>query len=236
MDLNHKVAIITGASKGIGKSISISLAKQGVKVALAARRKEKLKEVQNIIASFNGTSIIVPTDISKEKDIIKLFKITEKEFGSLDILINNAAMIIRGKLAEFSTSDYDKIMNINLKGVFLCCRQALKMMIPQNSGYIISIGSNAVYRNYPEDGPYTMSKHGISGITKTIANEVQQYGIHAAIIHPGAVDTEMSRPAIEKSALIPTEDIAGTVLYMLQLSDNSWVDEISIRRRAAKPS
>ena len=238
MNLNHKVAIVTGASKGIGRSISMFLAKQGVKVTLAARTIEKLKETQSIITSFKGTSITVPTDISKENEITNLFKITKKEFGRLDILINNAAIVIKGKLVEFSTSDYDKIMNVNLKGVFICCQQALKIMIPQKSGYIINIVSNAVFKNYPEQGVYTASKHGIVGITKTIANEVQHYGIHTASIHPGAVDTELSlhsRPDLNRSILIPPDDIAKTVLYMLQLSDNSWVDEIYIRRRTAKP-
>ena len=238
MDLNHKVAIVTGASKGIGRSISMFLAKQGVKVTLAARTIEKLKEIQSIITSFKGTSITIPTDISKENEITNLFKITKKEFGRLDILINNAAIVIKGKLVEFSTSDYDKIMNVNLKGVFICCQQALKIMIPQKSGYIVNIVSNAVFKNYPEQGVYTASKHGIVGITKTIANEVQHYGIHTASIHPGAVDTELSlhsRPDLNRSILIPPDDIAKTVLYMLQLSDNSWVDEIYIRRRTAKP-
>lgn len=239
MDLNNKVAIVTGASKGIGRSISIFLAKQGVKVVLAARTKEKLEETQNIITSFKGTSIIVPTDISKDNEIINLFKITKKEFGRLDILINNAGTVVRGKLVDFSTNDYDKIMNVNLKGVFICCQQALKIMIPQKSGFIINIGSNAVFKNYPEQGAYAASKHGIVGITKTIANEVQHYGIHTALIHPGAADTELisqARPDLGRSALIPPDDIAKTVLYMLQLSDNSWVDEIYLRRRTAKPS
>ncbi|MHB8280749.1 MAG: SDR family oxidoreductase [Candidatus Humimicrobiaceae bacterium] len=238
MDLNHKIAIVTGASMGIGKAIGIALAKEGVNVVLASRTLEKLMEVKKDIDSFNGNSLIIPTDISKEKDILNLFDKIKKEFGKLDILVNNAGIFIKGNLVNFSVDDYDKIMNVNLKGVFLSCQQALKIMIPQKSGFIINISSNAVFKGYPEQAVYTASKHGVVGLTKTIANEVQQNRISVALIHPGGVDTDLigyARPDIDKSILIPPEDIAKTVIYMLKLSDNSWVDEIYIRRRAAKP-
>ncbi|MHB8278608.1 MAG: SDR family oxidoreductase [Candidatus Humimicrobiaceae bacterium] len=238
MDLNHKTAIVTGASKGIGKAISIALAKEGVNIVLAARSEEKLMEVKKDIGSFNGNSLIIPADISKEKDILNLFNKTKKEFGKLDILINNAGILIKGNLVDFSVEDYDKIMNVNLKGVFLSCQQALKIMIPQKNGFIINISSNAVFKGYPEQSVYSASKYGIVGLTKSISNEVQKDGISVALIYPGGVDTELisyARPDIDKSVLIPPEDIAKTVIYMLKLSDNSWVDEICIRRRAAKP-
>ncbi|MCE5329101.1 SDR family oxidoreductase [bacterium] len=238
MDLNHKSAIVTGASKGIGRAISIALAKEGADIILAARTEEKLREVKKDISSFGGNSLIIPTDMSNEKDILNLFDKTKKEFGKLDILINNAGIFIKGNLVDFRTEDYNKIMNVNLRGVFLSCRQALKIMIPQKSGFIINISSNAVFKGYPEQSVYTASKHGIVGLTKSIANEVQKDGISVALIHPGGVDTELinyARPDIDKSLLIPPEDIAKTVIYMLKLSDNSWVDEIFIRRRAAKP-
>lgn len=238
MDLNHKSAIVTGASKGIGRAISIALAKEGADIILAARTEEKLREVKKDISSFGGNSLIIPTDMSNEKDILNLFDKTKKEFGKLDILINNAGIFIKGNLVDFRTEDYNKIMNVNLRGVFLSCRQALKIMIPQKSGFIINISSNAVFKGYPEQSVYTASKHGIVGLTKSIANEVQKDGISVALIHPGGVDTELinyARPDIDKSLLIPPEDIAKTVIYMLKLSDNSWVDEICIRRRVAKP-
>lgn len=238
MDLNNKIAIVTGASMGIGRSISIALAKEGVSVVLAARTTEKLMEVKKEIDSFNGISLVVPTDISNEDEILNLFNETKKEFKRLDIIINNAAIAIKGNLINFSIGDFDKMINLNLKGVYICCQQALKIMIPQKSGFIINISSNAVFKHYPEQSAYTASKHGVVGFTKCLANEVQQNGISVALIHPGGVDTDLikySRPDIDKSLLIPPEDIAKTVVYMLKLSDNSWVDEIYIRRRASKP-
>ncbi|MCL6087140.1 MAG: SDR family oxidoreductase [Actinobacteria bacterium] len=238
MDLHGKTAIVTGASMGIGKAISIALAKEGVNVVLAARTIEKLTEVKKDIKSFNGNSLIVPTDVSSKKDILNLFDKTKKEFGRLDILVNNAGIFTGGNLVDFSIRDYDKIMNINLKGVFICCQQALKIMIPQKNGFIINISSNAVFKGYPEQSVYSASKHGVVGLTQSLANEIQKDGICVALVHPGGVDTDLikhSRPDIDKSLLIPPEDIAKTIIYMLNLSDNSWVDEIYIRRRAAKP-
>jgi len=238
MELNGKVAIVTGASMGIGKTISIALAKQGASVALAARTMEKLEETKKEIDSFNGRSIIVRTDLGEEAQILNLFKKTEKEFGRLDILINNAGVTVTGKLIDFSPKDFDRIININLKAVYLCCQQALKIMVPQKNGVIINISSNVVYKGYPEQAIYSGSKCGVLGITKSIANEHHKDGISVAIIHPGAVDTRLAtqaRPDIDRSLLIHPEDIADTVLYMLKLSDNAWVDEMIIRRRSAKP-
>ncbi|MCL4384949.1 MAG: SDR family oxidoreductase [Actinobacteria bacterium] len=238
MDLNNKTVIVTGASKGIGRAISIELAKEGAIVVLAARTKEKLIEVKKNIDSFNGKSLIVPADMSREEDILKLFSKVKEEFGKLDILINNAGIFIGGNLVDFDISDYEKIMNVNFKAVFLCCQQALKIMIPQKNGFIINISSNVVFKGYPQQAIYSASKNAVVGLSKSMANEVQKDGISVALIHPGGVDTELidsARPDINKSDLMPPEDIAKTIIYMLKLSDNSWVDEIIIRRRTAKP-
>ena len=238
MELKNKIALVTGASRGIGKSISIALAKKGAVVVLVARNLEKLKQTGEEIKSFGGRSLIIPADLADEKQIMDVFENVKKEFGRLDILINNAAVTKTGKLIDFCCSDYDKIMNINLKAVYLCCQQALQIMVPQKSGIILNISSNVVSKGYPEQSIYSASKCGVSGITRSIANEHQGDGILAALIHPGAVDTELAtqaRPDIDRSLLIHPDDIADTVLYMLGLSDNAWVDEITIRRRAAKP-
>jgi len=238
MDLNNKIAVVTGASKGIGRAISIALAEEGVNVVLAARTKEKLMEVKKEIDVHKENAHIIPADMSNEKDILELFNKVKKEFGKLDILINNAGIFIGGNLVDFNISNYEKIMNVNFKAVFLCCQQALKIMIPQKSGFIINISSNVVFKGYPQQAIYSASKNAVVGLSKSMANEVQKDGISVALIHPGGVNTELidnARPDINKSDLMPPEDIAKTIIYMLKLSDNSWVDEICIRRRAAKP-
>jgi len=234
MDLNNKTALVTGASKGIGKAISIALAKEGANVILTARTEEKLMEVKKEIDTYNGTNFIIPADMSDEKDILGLFDKVKKEFGKLDVLVNNAGIFIGGNFIDFKINEYENIMDINSKAVFLCCQEALKIMIPQKLGFIINISSNVVLKG----AIYSASKNAVSGFVKSMANEVQKYGISVALVYPGGVNTELidnARPDIDKSDLIPPEDIAKTITYMLTLSDNSWLDEIYIRRRAASP-
>ena len=238
MELEGKIALVTGASMGIGKSISIALAREGAVVLIAARTLAKLKETKKEIESFGGKAFIIRTDLAEQRQIEVLFENIKKEFGRLDIIINNAAITVTGKLIDFSTEDFDRLINVNLKAVYLCCQHALRIMVPQKSGLIINISSNVVYKGYPAQSIYSATKSGVLAITKSIANEHQQDGISVAIIHPGAVDTVLAtqaRPDIDRKLLIRPEDIADTVLYMLKLSDTAWVDEIIVRRKSAKP-
>jgi 3-oxoacyl-[acyl-carrier protein] reductase len=238
MDLKNKIAIVTGASMGIGKSIAVALAKEGAKVVLAARTLEKLQSAKEEIDSFNGDSLIVRTDLSREEQILSLFNRTIKEYGRLDIIVNNAAIALAEEFLSCSSKDFDELINVNLKSVYTCCQQALNIMLPQKNGVIINISSNVAAKCYERQAIYAASKCGVVGITKSIANEFHKDGILVALIHPGGVDTRLAtlaRPDIDKSLLIRPEDIADTVLYMLKLSGTAWVDEITVRRRAAKP-
>ena len=238
MDLKDKIVLVTGASKGIGKNISIALAKEGAITVLTSRNKEMLEKTQKEIEFSGGIAMAIPADISKEKELSDLFGKIRDRFGRLDILINNAATIITGKMMDFSLKDYDTIMQTNLRGLYICCQQALKLMLPQKSGYIINISSVAGFKGYPGQSAYTASKHGVMGITKSLAAEVYKDGIFVAAILPGGVDTDLAlyaRPDIDRTALISTQDIADTVLYMLHLSGTAWVDEIYIHRRNAQP-
>ena len=238
MDLKNKTAIVTGASMGIGKSIALALASHGAEVVLAARSLDKLKEVKEEIGSLKGSCLLVQTDLTREEQILGLFDRTIKEYGKLDIIINNAAIALAREFLSCSSRDFDELINVNLKSVYICCQQALNIMLPQKSGVIINISSNVAAKCYEKQAIYSASKCGVVGISKSIANEFHKDGILVALIHPGGVDTRLAtqaRPDIDRSLLIRPEDIADTVLYMLGLSDTAWVDEITVRRRAAKP-
>ncbi len=238
MNLKDKVVLITGANKGIGKDISITLAEQGAIAVLASRNKEMLEKTQGEILSSGGKAFSIPADISKEKEILNLFAKIKKKFGKLDVLINNAGIIKTGRLMDFSLKDYDEMMLINLRGLYICCQQALKIMLPQKRGYIINMSSVAGLKGYEGQSAYTASKHGVIGITKSLSAEVYKDGIFVSTILPGGVDTELlwsARPDIDRSALISPRDISNTVLYLLNLSDTAWVDQIYIHRRNRHP-
>jgi 3-oxoacyl-[acyl-carrier protein] reductase len=238
VNLKNQVILVTGASRGIGRSLSVELAARGARVVLAARNEELLQRLEEEIASSGGQALAVRADISEEEDLTRLFDMTAEKYGRLDVLINNAAIGAFGRLADFSIDDFDRIIKVNLRGYYLCCQKALRLMIPVKSGYIINISSIQGIRGYPEQSAYAASKHGVMGLTKSLASEVQEHGIRVSAILPGGVDTELirqARPDLDSSVLIKTDDIALTVLFLLSLSDTAMVDQIVIRRRAASP-
>lgn len=233
INLNNKIALITGASRGIGRSISLALASAGAHTILTARDEKLLHKVEEEITRKGGKATAIPTDFSKEQDILSLFKIIKDKWGKLDIVINNASIGIFGKFVDFAIEDFDKIMSVNLRSVYLCCQQALKIMIPHKSGYIINIASVQGIKAYPNHSAYAVSKHGVMGLTKALAIEAKEHGIRVSVILPGGVDTDFiraARPDLDVSELMHPEDIARTVLFLFSLSDRAMVDQIVVRR------
>jgi 3-oxoacyl-[acyl-carrier protein] reductase len=236
--LKDKIALITGASKGIGRSISKTLASKGVKVLLVARSEKLLDSLQDEISNSGGFSKVYPVDLRKSNDILDLFKKVKNDFNQLDILVNNAGIIKSGNMLDFSMEDFDMLVDINLRAVYSCCQQALKFMIPSRKGYIINLSSVVGIKGYPKQTAYGSVKHGIMGLTKALAAEVAEHGIKVSVILPGGVDTELireARPDLDSSVLMQPEDIANTVLYLLELPERAMVDQIYIRRSKSTP-
>ena len=236
--LENQMALVTGASRGIGRSIGIALDKSGAHVLLSARNKQKLVEVQNEITLQKGKASILVMDLADEREIDDTFDRIEKQWGRLDILVNNAGIGFFEKLVDYPLSEFDKTININLRSLMQCCQRALRMMIPARSGYIINIASVQGIKGYALQSVYAASKHGVMGLTKALAVEVQEYGIRTSVILPGGVDTDLireARPDLDPSVLMHPEDIAGTVLYLLSLSEQAMVDQIVVRRRSSSP-
>jgi NAD(P)-dependent dehydrogenase (short-subunit alcohol dehydrogenase family) len=198
----------------------------------------ELEQLAQDIRQTGGTASAWPVDLSREASIGSLFDFIRQEFGRLDVLVNNAGVGLFGPVVAFAGADLDRLYAINVRGTFLCCQQALKLMMPQRSGYIINISSVVGFKGYPNQAGYTITKHGVMGLTKTLAVEAQPHGIRVSVISPGGVDTGMigdARPDLDRSALLHPEDIAQTVLFLLALSDRAAIDELYIRRRSGSP-
>ncbi len=238
LDLTDQVAIVTGASRGIGRAIAMALADCGAHVILAARDSDALATAAGGIIASGGRATAIPTDVTDEPAVTALFDRVHRDHARLDILINNAGIGIFSPLAEMPAADFDHVLQVNLRGTYLCCRHAMRRMIAQQRGTIINIASVVGFKGYPNQAAYTASKHGVMGLTKSLAVEAQPHGIRVSAILPGGVDTDMvgdARPDLDRSQLLAPEDIAQTVLYLLSLSDRAAIDQIYIRRRASQP-
>ena len=189
-ELNGKVAIVTGASIGIGKGIAEAFCNEGAKVVLAARSKQKLDDVANHLRAEGRTVLSVPTDVSREAEVKALFKKTMQEFGRLDILVNNAGIFHQASLEEMPLELWQRTIDVDLTGPFLCTREAIKIMKPQGGGRIINIGSISAQMPRPNAAAYSCAKIALVALTKTTALEGRGVGILASCIHPGNVNTE----------------------------------------------
>jgi NAD(P)-dependent dehydrogenase (short-subunit alcohol dehydrogenase family) len=222
--LTDKVAIVTGASTGIGRGIALVFAKEGAKVVLAARRREQLDSLAAEITAAGGTALVCPTDVTSEEQIIELFKATTGHFQKLDILVNNAGTAVGKPTDELTLADWRKVIDCNLTGAFLCSREALKLMKPQRSGRILNIGSISAKRPRPNSAPYTTSKFALEGLTHSLAVDGRQYGIAASVLQPGNVTTEIWGNAVElvkeREGMMPVEELARVALLMVTLPAN----------------
>ena len=214
--LEGKVCIITGGGTGIGKGIARAFAKEGATLVLAARQLDRLNDSAEEMRGYGATAHVVQTDVTSEEQVKRLFETTITEHGKLDILVNNSGVFDGGPIDEISFETWTKVINVNLTGVFLCTREAMRVMKPQRSGRIINIGSISSNMPRMNSAPYATSKHGIIGLTKSTALEGREYGISAGALHPGSVEVEWNESSDEQ-ARMSTDDLAGVALAMAVL-------------------
>lgn len=237
-ELVGKVAIVTGASRGIGRAISVALAGEGAAVVLAARSIEKLEETAEQVSKAGGQAQIVVTELTEEDSIKNLVKATEQKFGRLDILVNNAGVTHSAPLAETATQDWEKCMQVNARAPFILCREALGLLRKAEAGCIINMASVVGVKGYPLQSAYTSSKHALRGMTISLAEELRGSNVRVHLLCPGGVDTDMVgnvRPDIKKEDLIGPDEIAELVLYLVTHKGNAVIDELRIRRAASGP-
>ena len=236
--LGGKVAIVTGASRGIGRAICVALAKEAATVVLAARVYDKLKQTSDQVTQVGGRAQIVVTELSQEESIKNLVEVTSEKFGRLDMLVNNAGVTYSALLEETSTADWDRCFQVNTRAPFILCREALPLLRKAEAAHIVNIASVVGVKCYPLQSAYTASKHALRGMTMSLAEELKGSNVRAHLICPGGVDTDLItivRPDLNKEDLMKPEEIAELVLYLVTHKGNAVIDELHIRRAASSP-
>ncbi len=215
--LTDKVAVVTGASSGIGRATALGLAREGAKVVIAARRAAELGAVEAEARGFGVESLAVVTDVTDEGQVDALFARVVERFGRVDILVNNAGVFDGGRIDELTIEAWDKVMAVNLRGPFLCTRAAFRVMKEQGGGRIINIGSISAQRVRPGSAPYSTSKHGIWGLTQATALDGRQFGIVASCLHPGNTRVERVTERSQAPGAEPfmeVEELAAAAVFM----------------------
>ena len=223
--LKEKVAIVTGASRGIGRSIALEMAARGAKVVVSARGADGVKQITAEIRARGGEGFGVAADVALAADVENLAAAAVERFGRIDILVNNAGVTRDGLLLRMKDADWDAVLDTNLKGAFLCVRAAAKIMSKQRYGRIINISSVVGEMGNPGQANYCASKAGLVGLTKSVARELARRNVTVNAVAPGFVTTEMTEALSEKAraelaAQIPLgrfgspEDIAHTVVFL----------------------
>ncbi len=231
MELTDKVAIVTGAGRGIGKAIAEAYAAAGAKVVCTAR---STSEIEAVASAIGG--LAVTCDVSKETDIQELMKQTRDTYQRIDILVNNAGAVAREPTHKLATEDWDNVINVNLRGVFLCCKYALPSMLDQGSGCIINISSGAGVVGPPNRSAYAASKHGVMGLTKTLHAEYLRAGIRSHVILPDATVSQMRSegfPTEDPESLIQAADIADAAVFLATQKQTAHTLEMRVSQGLA---
>ena len=227
--LENKVAIVTGAGRGIGKHTALELASQGCKVLLVSRTERQLEQTVDEIRSSGGDAAYFPADLGVFENIKPVIDTALKHFGGIDILINNAAVLIPSDIEEVTEDEWDQVMNVNLKAPFFLSQKVLPIMNQRGGGYIINISSTAALTVPPNNVAYGVSKKALIGLSEALYEKAKKYNIKVSVIYPGMTDTEMLRgfnPPVPPEKWMKTEDIVGCIIYFLLQSDRVVVKDV----------
>ena len=225
MLLKNKVAFITGAGRGIGREIALKMASEGADIVIADIAEDTMEDTKNYIEALGVKSLAVRTDITNEQSVKEAVQAVTKNFGKIDILVNNAAIFKRAPFLEMTGDMWDFTSNINLKGIFHVTRAVASLMAENKQGVIISISSVDAFQGCRDYSHYAMTKAGVVGLSRTLAQELGAYNIRVNVIAPGIMLTDMTRDRVEANkeaylAKVPIgrigvpEDIANAALFL----------------------
>jgi clavulanate-9-aldehyde reductase len=240
VDLSSQVVAITGASSGIGEATALACARAGAAVALGARRADRIEQLARQIIEDGGRAVALPTDVGDEQQARAFVERAHAELGSLDVLINNAGVMLLGPIADAPTDEWREMVHANIFGVLYCTHAALPLMSAQGSGHIVNISSVAGRVARAGAGVYNLTKFGVGAFSESLRQETVPLGVRVTLVEPGAVATELVShnrpPVIEQLAQsfggvtpMQSEDIANAILYAIGQPPNVSVNEVLIR-------
>jgi len=234
--LKHKVAIVTGGGSGIGRACCQVFAREGARVVAADRASERALETARIIEREGGTCIALTVDVTRADEIESMFRTTAEKLGPVRILVNNAGILLHKSLMDTTEEEWETVLKVNLKSVFLCSKRAIPEMLKTGGGKIVNISSLAVQSTDPYQAAYTASKAGVIGLTRSMALEFSRRRIGINCICPGAVRTNILAPAdqievrtrlegVPIGYMAEPEDIASVALFLASEDSNYMVGE-----------
>jgi len=239
-NIKGKVIVITGASSGLGEAAAKYLSQEGATVVLGARRLDRIKALADGINNSGGKAIAINTDVTKVGQVKALVDNSVKAFGRIDVLINNAGLMPQSTLDRYRIDEWDKMIDVNIKGVLYGIAAALPYMQKQKSGHIINVSSVAGHKVRPGGTVYSATKHAVRVISEGLRQEVKQYNIRTTIISPGAVDTELTNSITEPDVAqnmkkfyadiaIPADSFARVVAFAINQPEEMDINEILYR-------
>jgi NADP-dependent 3-hydroxy acid dehydrogenase YdfG len=239
--LKDKIAIVTGASSGIGYATALALSKAGAKVAVGARRTDKLESLKNEITKNGGEAFVQKLDVTRKSDCDSFADAVVKKWGTVDILVNNAGLMPLSFFKNLKISEWDQMIDVNIKGVLYCTAAVIPHMLAKKSGHIINISSVAGRIVFPAGSVYCATKHAITALSEGLRQEFsQRANIRITCVEPGVVATELTNTITDESlksfvemskniVALKADDIANAILYAVQSPSNVNVNEILIR-------
>lgn len=239
--IEDKIAIITGASSGIGEATSLALSKAGAKVAIGARRSDRLEKLKSKIEKNDGTVLVQKLDVTKKSDCDSFVDAVVKKWGTIDILVNNAGLMPLSFFKNLKISEWEQMIDVNIKGVLYCTAAVIPHMLAKKSGHIVNISSVAGRIVFPAGSVYCATKHAVTALSEGLRQEFsQRANIRVTCIEPGVVATELTNTisdeslkafveSTKKMEALRAEDIANAIVYAVESPTHVNVNEILIR-------
>jgi 3-oxoacyl-[acyl-carrier protein] reductase len=235
MSESTKTAVITGAGRGIGRAVALRLAEEGYNLALSARTHAQVEETARLCREKGVRAAAASMDVAEQAQVEEWAAEVLAEFGGVEVLINNAGVFLDRTVLETEPADWDHVMGVNVRGAYLCTRAFAPSIIEAGGGHIVNLSSTSGKKGYARQGAYCASKYALLGLTKVLAIELREKGVHVSAICPGGVDTELVRGQLDRPDWLKPEDVAETVAFLLRLPPRAAIDEVIMRRFTAEP-